>query len=66
MVQLKAAVLKAHGRQDGAEMELTARAVGKPNAGAVRQAAMDATPFGSGGDAPGDVDNDVTLTLLSQ
>ena len=27
---------------------------------------MAVTAFGSGGDAPGDVDNDITLTLLSQ
>ena len=35
MAQLKTSVLKACGRQDGAGMELTARAVGEPNAGAV-------------------------------
>ena len=47
-------------------MEFTAGAVGEPNASAVLRAAMAATAFGPGGDAPGDVDDDVTLTLLSQ
>ena len=41
-------------------------AVGEPNAGAVVRAAMAVTAFEPGGDAPGDVDDDVTLTLLSQ
>ena len=66
MVQLKASVLKACRRQDGAGVELTGRAVGKPNAGAVLLVAMVVTAFGPGGDAPGDVDDDVTLELLSQ
>ena len=66
MAQLKASVLKAHGREDGPEMEITSGAVGKPNAGAVLRAAMAVTAFGPGGDAPGDVNDDVTLTLLSQ
>ena len=66
MVQLKESVLKAHGCEDGPEMEITAGAVGEPNAGAVLRAAMTVTAFGPGGDAPGDVDDDVTLTLLSQ
>ena len=65
MVHLKALVLKAHGREDGPEMENTAGAVSDPSAGAV-QAAMAVTPFGSGGDVPDDVDDDVQLTLLSQ
>ena len=47
-------------------MEITAGAVGEPNVGAVPRAAMAVTAFGPGGDAPGDVDDDVTLTLLSQ
>ena len=34
MTQLKASVLKAHGRVDGPEMEATAGAVDEPNAGA--------------------------------
>ena len=67
MAQLKASVLKAHGREDGPEMEITAGgAVGEPNAGAVVRAAMVVTAFGPGGNAPGDVDDDVTLALLSQ
>ena len=47
-------------------MEFTAGAVGEPNASAVLRAAMAATAFGPGGDAPGDVEDDVILTLLSQ
>ena len=66
MAQLKASVLKAQGRQDGAGMELTARSVGEPNDGAVLRAAMSVTVFVPGGDAPGDVDDEVTLTLSSQ
>ena len=66
MAQLQALVLKAEGREDGPEMELTDGAVGKPNAGAVLCAAMTVTAFGPGGDVPGDMDDDVTLTLLSQ
>ena len=46
-------------------METTAGAVGEPNAGAVLRAAMAVTAFGPGGDAPGDVSDDVTLALLS-
>ena len=46
-------------------MENTAGAVGEPNAGAVLRAAMAVTAFGPGGDAPGDVDDNVTLALLS-
>ena len=48
--QLKASALKAHGREDGAEMETTAGAVGEPNAGAVLRAAMAVTAFGPGGE----------------
>ena len=33
MTQLRASVLKVHGREDGPEMEATADAVDKPNAG---------------------------------
>ena len=46
-------------------MENTAGAVGEPNAGAVLRAAMAVTAFRPGGDAPGDADDDATLTLLS-
>ena len=66
MAQLKASVLKAHGREDGPEIETTAGAVDEPNAGAVLRAAMTVTAFGPGDGAPGDVDDDTTLTLLSQ
>ena len=47
-------------------MEATASAVDEPNAGAVLRVAMAVTAFGPGGGAPGDVDDDATLTLLSQ
>ena len=40
--------------------------MGEPNAGAVLRAAMAVTAFGPGADAPGDMDDDVTLTLMSQ
>ena len=63
MAQLKASVLKVHGREDGAVMETIAGAVGEPIAGAVLRAAMAMTAFGP---APGCVDEDDTLTLLSQ
>ena len=66
VAQLKASVLKAQGRQHGAGLELTARSVGKPNDGAVLVAAMAVTAFVPGGDAPGDVDDEVALTLPSQ
>ena len=66
MAQLKESVLKAHGCQDDAEMEFTALAVSESNAGAVLRAVMAATAFGPGSDASGDVEDEVTLTLLSQ
>ena len=66
MAQIKTSVLKAHGLEDVPEMEATAGAVDEPNAGAVLRAAMAVTAFGPGGGAPGDVDDDATLTLLSQ
>ena len=66
MAQLKASVLKAHGREDGPETEITAGPVGESNAGSVLRAAMAVTAFGPGGDAPGDVNDGVTLALLSQ
>ena len=65
MAQVKASVLKDHGRLDGAGMELKACAVGEPNAGAVLRAALAVAAFGPGGDAPGDVDDDIMLTLPS-
>ena len=66
MAQLKPSVPKAHGCEDAPEMEITAGAVGEPNADAVLRAAMAVTAFGPGGDAPGDVNDGVTLALLSQ
>ena len=47
-------------------MELTARSVGEPNDGAVLRATMAVTAFVPSGDAPGDVDDEVALTLPSQ
>ena len=66
MAQLKASVLKAQGREDGAGTELTSRSVDEANDGAVLRAAMAVTAFVSGGDPPGDVDDEVTMTLPSQ
>ena len=64
--QLTASVLKAQRRQDGAGMELTARSVGEPSDGAVLRATMAVTAFVPDGDAPGDVNDEVALTLPSQ
>ena len=64
MAQRKASVLKVHGRQDGTGMELIIRVVGEPNAGAVLLAAITVMAFGSGGDAPGDVDDGVIRCCL--
>ena len=66
MAQLGVSVLKARGRQDGAGVELTHRFVGKPNDGAVLRAAMTLTASVLGGDAPGGMDHEATLTLPSQ
>ena len=66
IAQLKASVLKAQGRQDGAEIGLTAHSVGERNDGAVLRAAMAVTAFVSGSDTPGDVDDEVALTLPFQ
>ena len=59
MAQLKASMLKAHGREDVQEMETTDCALVEPNAGAVLRAAMAVTAFRPGGDTPGHVDDDV-------
>ena len=59
-------MLKAHGREDGFGMEITAGAVDELNDDAVLLATIVVTALEPGGDAPGDVDDDVTLTLLSQ
>ena len=40
--------------------------MGGPNAGAVLRAVMATTAFVPGGDAPGDVDDEITLTLPCQ
>ena len=64
--QLKASVLKAQRRHDGAGMELTARSVGESNDGTVLRAAMAITVFVPSGDAPGEVDDEVAPTLPSQ
>ena len=70
MAQLKASlmasVLKAHERENDPEMEITAGVVGEPNAGALVRAAMAVTTFGPCGYTPGDVDDDIAQTLLSQ
>ena len=66
MARFKASILKAQVRQNGAGMELADRFVGEPNNGAVLRAAMAVTAFVPGGDAPGDVDDEVALTLPSQ
>ena len=66
MAQLKASVLFACDRQDGAVVELTACPSGEPNAGAVLRMAMAVTAIGPGGDSSGDLDNNVTPELLSQ
>ena len=47
-------------------MEIIAGAVGEPIASDVLRVAVAVTAFGPGGDAPNEVDDDVTLTLLSQ
>ena len=57
VAQLKAWVLKAHGREDGPEMDTTAGAVDEPNTGAALRATMTVTALGPGGGAPGDVDD---------
>ena len=66
MAQLKASVLKAQGRQDCAGIELTVRSVGEPNGCAGQRAAIAATALVPGGDAPGELDDEVALTLQSQ
>ena len=43
-------------------MAFTALSVGEPKAGAVLWAAMAVTALGPGGDASGDVEDEVTLT----
>ena len=66
MAQPKASVLKAQGLQDGAGMELTPRSVGEPKGGSVLPASISVKAFVSGGGAPGDMNDEVALTLPSQ
>ena len=66
MTQHKASVLKTHGREDGPAMEATAGAVDEPNAGAALLATMSVMALKPGGGAPGDVDDDDTMVLLSK
>ena len=66
MAKLMVSVLKTQGRQGGAGMEPTARSVGEPNDGAVLRAAMAVTAIVPGSDPPGNVDDEVALTLPSQ
>ena len=66
MAKLKAFLLRECGHQYGAGVELTTRAVGEPNAGAVLRVAMAVTALGPGGNVPGDVGDEVTLEMLSQ
>ena len=47
-------------------MEVKALDVSEPNAGAVSRAAIAVTAFGPGDDSSGDVEDEVTLTLLPQ
>ena len=61
--QFNASVLKANGCQDGAGMELKARSVSPPIDCAVLRASMAVTAFVPGGDATGDVNDEVPLTL---
>ena len=46
-------------------MEIPAYAMGEPDAGAVLWVAIAITAFDPGVDAPGEVDDDLTLTLLT-
>ena len=47
-------------------MDVSAHSMGEPNAGAVLRVAVAITTFGPGVDAPGEVDDEVTLTLRPQ
>ena len=66
MAQRITYVLKEPGHQDRAGMELTIRCVGETNDGAGLRTAMAVTALVPGGDAPGDVDDEVALTLPSR
>ena len=62
---LKASVRKACRRQGGVGVDVTAHLICEPNAGAVLRVAVAISTFGPGVDAPGEVDDDSTLTLRS-
>ena len=64
--QFEASVRKACRGKGGVVVDVTPHAMGEPNAGAVPWLAIAVTSFGPGVDAPGEVDDDVTLTLMSQ
>ena len=67
MVQLKAYVLNAHGRQDGRRWGgVYSSCYERARRGAVLRVAMAVTAFGPVVDAPDDVDDEVTLTLRSR
>ena len=66
MTQLEASVRKACRRQGGVGVDVAAHYMGGPNAGAVLRVAVAIMTFSPGVDAPGEVDDDVTLTLRSQ
>ena len=63
--QFEASVRKACRREGGVGVDVTAHAIGELNAGAVPWVAIAITSFGPVVNAPGEVDNDVTLTLPS-
>lgn len=65
LAPLKESVLNTCGCQDGAEMELRARAVGEQNVGAVLRVAMADSAFRPASDAPGDVDDYDTEPAVS-
>ena len=66
MAPLNTSVPKACRRQDDARVQVTAHAMGQPNAGAVLWVAIAFTASCPGVGAPGKVDDNVTLTLRSQ
>ena len=66
MTQLSASVLKTPGGQDCGGIDHIACSVGGPNYCAVLRASMTVTAVVPGGHPPGDVVDEVTLTLPSQ
>ena len=63
MAHLEVYILKACGRKVGAGVEISTRAVGETNAGVVLQSAIAVAAVMPGGDAPGGIDDEVTMTL---